>query len=85
LFDGGGLFLLVMPNGSKLWRLKYRFGGEEKLLSFGPLELVSLADARANGSCVRVDLIARRNWCCLIPCNQHWRMMVPIADPNSVH
>ena len=33
LFDGGGLFLLVTPNGGKWWRLKYRFGGKEKLLS----------------------------------------------------
>ena len=31
LFDGGGLFLLVTPTGGKLWRLKYRFGGIEKL------------------------------------------------------
>ena len=35
LFDGGGLFLLVTPTGGKLWRLKYRFGGTEKLLSLG--------------------------------------------------
>lgn len=35
LFDGGGLFLLVQPGGSKLWRFKYRFGGKEKLLSIG--------------------------------------------------
>ena len=34
-FDGGGLFLLVTPSGGKLWRLKYRFGGTEKLLSLG--------------------------------------------------
>ncbi len=33
LFDGGGLFLLVAPNGGKWWRLKYRFGGKEKLIS----------------------------------------------------
>jgi len=31
LFDGGGLFLLVSPAGGKLWRLKYRLGGMEKL------------------------------------------------------
>lgn len=37
LADGEGLFLLVQRNGSKLWRLKYRFRGKEKLLSFGPL------------------------------------------------
>lgn len=46
LFDGGGLFLLVNPNGSKLWRLKYRFGGREKLLALGPFHLVSLKQAR---------------------------------------
>jgi hypothetical protein len=36
LADGGGLYVLVRPNGSKLWRLKYRFDGKEKLLSLGP-------------------------------------------------
>jgi integrase len=46
LFDGGGLFLLVNPNGSKLWRLKYRFDGREKLLALGPYPLVSLKEAR---------------------------------------
>ena len=30
-----GLYLLVRSNSSKLWRFKYRFGGKEKLLSFG--------------------------------------------------
>jgi len=35
LFDGGGLFLFVTPVGGKLWRLKYRFQGKEKLLSLG--------------------------------------------------
>lgn len=47
LFDGGGLHLLVSPTGSKLWRLKYRFQGKERLLSFGPYPLFSLAEARA--------------------------------------
>lgn len=46
LFDGGGLFLLVTPTGGKLWRLKYRFGGSEKLLSFGTYPETSLAEAR---------------------------------------
>ena len=46
LFDGGGLFLLVQPTGSKLWRMKYRFGGKEKLLSLGAYPDLSLADAR---------------------------------------
>ena len=46
LFDGGGLFLEVNVSGSKLWRMKYRFGGKEKLLSIGPYPLISLKDAR---------------------------------------
>ncbi|MFD1330357.1 tyrosine-type recombinase/integrase [Mycoplana ramosa] len=44
--DSGGLFLFVSPQGSKLWRLAYRFDGKQKLLSFGPYPTVSLADAR---------------------------------------
>ena len=46
LFDGGGLFLLVTPSGGKLWRLKYRFGGTEKLLTVGTYPQTSLAEAR---------------------------------------
>lgn len=46
LFDGGGLFLLITPQGGKLWRLKYRFGGKEKLLALGTYPEISLADAR---------------------------------------
>ena len=44
--DGGGLFLLVQPHGAMLWRLKYRFLGKERTLSFGAYPVVSLADAR---------------------------------------
>ena len=46
MFDGGGLYLLVNPTGSKLWRMKYRYLGKEKLLSFGSYPIVTLADAR---------------------------------------
>ncbi len=44
--DGGGLYLLVKPNGAKYWRLKYRFLGKEKKLSIGVYPDISLADAR---------------------------------------
>lgn len=47
LSDGGWLFLVVMPSGSKLWRMAYRFHGVEKTLSFGGYPEVSLKDARA--------------------------------------
>lgn len=46
LFDGGGLYLLVLPNGARYWRLKYRYAGKEKLLALGVYSDVSLADAR---------------------------------------
>ncbi|WP_155982194.1 DUF4102 domain-containing protein [Xanthobacter sp. 126] len=46
LFDGGGLHLLVNPNGSRIWRLAYRFAGKPKQLSFGPYPTVPLVEAR---------------------------------------
>lgn len=46
LSDGGGLYLLVLPSGGKSWRMAYRFGGKQKVLSFGKYPAVDLADAR---------------------------------------
>ena len=46
LSDGGGLYLLVSPSGSKAWRLAYRFNGKQKTLGFGLYPAVSLAGAR---------------------------------------
>lgn len=46
LFDGHGLYLLVNPDGSRWWRLKYRFAGKEKLLALGTYPAVSLKKAR---------------------------------------
>lgn len=45
-FDGGGLYLDVRSNGSKYWRLKYRYSDKERLLAFGAFPEVSLAEAR---------------------------------------
>ena len=42
LADEKGLFLLVHPNGSKYWRLKYRIASKEKGLAFGVYPEVSL-------------------------------------------
>lgn len=57
LFDGNGLYLLVTPSGSKLWRLKYRFEGKEKLLAIGPYPEISLATARMHREEARRQLI----------------------------
>lgn len=47
LTDGEGMVLLVHPNGSKYWRLRYRFGGKENMLILGKYPEVSLADTQA--------------------------------------
>jgi len=44
--DSGGLYMLITKNGSKLWRLSYRFDGKQKLLAVGQYPVVTLADAR---------------------------------------
>src|SRR5262249_7715085 len=46
LSDSGGLYLLIQPNGSKLWRLAYRFGGKQKALAIGVYPTVTLKHAR---------------------------------------
>jgi len=57
LHDGRGLFLLVMPNGAKWWRMKYRFAGKEQQLSLGVFPAVSLQEARTRCAAAR-DLLA---------------------------
>jgi integrase len=53
LSDERGLFLLVMPTGSRLWRLKYRVNGREKLISLGAYPDVTLKRAREKRDAAR--------------------------------
>jgi len=53
LSDGAGMYLHVMPNGGRYWRLKYRFGGKEKTLALGVYPDVSLARARKKRQAAR--------------------------------
>jgi len=46
LGDSHGLYLFVMPSGYKSWRWKYRFGGKEKRMVFGPYPDIPLLEAR---------------------------------------
>lgn len=46
LADAGGLYLYVAPTGLRSWRMKFRFQGVEKLLTFGPYPDVPLSEAR---------------------------------------
>ena len=47
LADGNGLYLLVQPNGSKLWRYRYRIGGRENVFAVGAYPETGLAAARS--------------------------------------
>lgn len=66
LSDGGGLYLHVLPNGTKVWRMAYRFAGKQKTLSFGKYPTVSLGEARVDRDTAKrlladgVDPSARR-------------------------
>ena len=53
LADEKGLYLLLTPSGSKLWRLKYRLDGKEKKLALGSYPEVGLKDARAKRDAAR--------------------------------
>lgn len=61
LADGGGLYLYVMPSGSKSWRMKYRFEKREKLLTFGMYPHVGLVEARAKREAVKDALRVGRD------------------------
>lgn len=56
LADGKGLVLLVNPDGSKWWRLRYTVDSKEKMLSLGVYPEVSLADARNKALEARKDV-----------------------------
>jgi Arm DNA-binding domain len=51
VYDRHGLFLLVNPGGSKLWRWRYRFESKEKLMALGEYPLVSLGQVPRTPSC----------------------------------
>src|SRR6185436_15275829 len=48
LSDGGGMYLLVMPDGARYWRLNYRFAGKRRTLALGVYPVTTLSAARAS-------------------------------------
>lgn len=54
--DSQGLYLLVNPRGSKLWRVKYRINGVERKLAIGPYPEITLAEARSARDAARRQL-----------------------------
>lgn len=61
LSDGGGLYLMLTPAGTPVWRIKYRIGGKEKAYAAGIYPDVTLEKARAERAAVREHLRAGRD------------------------
>lgn len=57
LADGGGLYMEVMPSGSRCWRLKYRVAGKEKRLALGVYPVTSLSEAREGRQKAKKQLV----------------------------
>jgi integrase len=53
LFDSGGLYVLVNPNGSKLWRMRFVLSGKENVLALGAYPKVGLQRARQDRNAAR--------------------------------
>jgi len=58
LLDGKGLHVVVQPNGSKLWRLNYRYLDRQKTLHLGPWPEVGISDARSRRDEARAQIAA---------------------------
>ena len=58
LADGKGLYLIIKPNGSKLWRFDFRYGNKNQSMSFGVYPSVSLKEAREKRDEAR-DLLSK--------------------------
>lgn len=61
LSDGRGLHLLIMPNGSRPWRFRFRYARRESMLRFGPYPDVSLKAAREQCEDMRKHVAAKRD------------------------
>ncbi|MBI0276741.1 tyrosine-type recombinase/integrase [Hafnia alvei] len=56
LSDGSGLFIIIRPGGSKLWRFRYRREGKLRRLSLGSYPDITLSNARAKAADARGKL-----------------------------
>jgi integrase len=56
LADSAGLYLEVMPNGARYWRMRYRYAGKDTRLALGVYPEVTLAAARLRRDAARATL-----------------------------
>lgn len=67
IFDDRGLFLFVAPAGLKSFRMKFRYQGREKLLTFGAWPDIMLSDVRARCDAAREQLRRGEDQAPLLP------------------
>jgi hypothetical protein len=56
--DGGGLYVLVAPDGARYWRMAYRFNEKQRTLALGVYPTVSLSEARDARDAAKKLLVA---------------------------
>src|SRR5512143_2255305 len=61
LADGAGMYLLLKPDGSRYWRLDYRFNGKRTTLALGVYPEVTLGEARKRRAAARALLAEGRD------------------------
>jgi len=61
LADGGGMYLLLRPDGSRYWRLDYRYSGKRKTLALGVYPDISLGEARKRRQAAKALLAEGRD------------------------
>src|SRR5271157_4572143 len=59
--DGGGMYLLVTPDGARYWRMDYRFAGKRRTLALGVYPSVTLSSARTRREEARALLACQRD------------------------
>lgn len=60
LLDGNGLYLYVPVSGKKVWQLRYKIDGKEKILTVGKYPLMTLQEARDKAWTARKDISVDR-------------------------
>ena len=81
LFDGGGMYLLVKPDGNKYWRLDYRYGGKRRTLAIGVYPEVSLQQAQEKRTVRRRNLASFPN---LTKADHFALFFVPEREPPAL-
>src|SRR5580704_6983414 len=61
LSDGGGMYLLIKPDGARYWRLDYRFLGKRRTLALGVYPTVTLSAARDQREAARASLAQQKD------------------------